>query len=811
MYQPPRPSRPPTASSPRPSINPNPQHRTNHDRDDSLEQRRSSYDTPARGTGGPESTGDLAAEPTVDNSELQARETQKLNQIVQQFFTKGALTIVSARTVLPQAFTRAGTLRQNKWFNVILDDSDELISHVVDWRTAKLEDSRPPPLILEIYLDLTELTRSQSLVVIDDAGKRWDVAEALNPPVAGTRPPSRLGRTTHVTLERWEIRLDDHTGDYTPQHDSLSNVYKRGIPLFRSLYTWTRLLPAWKFYRRISKQPANHPALKPMYRVLNGQFKSPRKDTLDVPLCRGEEGVTDSYAFDALQCPAGQLNISVTYRKNCDFRVDDSESLLSSHFMGMDDHYFRPSLVPTPQPGSAPTARKEPADVDRGGQVYGSMSTFHNLGPAPSSSPISALRAARDIGSLSPSDTPPQKQRPSPAPLVKPSLRPEGPPPNPRRASVSFQPFKAGSLASSPATSNLSPSGSVPRSLTQPRTRNSLTNNTLPQMALRTPTMPNDMAIASSGSSSPKPAPIARFSSSFSHRRSRFSSGGGSKGEDDNNSSGKASASSSAHPGSDVLGGEQGSYGSAPQTDDDNLKDFIRLLEAKKDLKSFAQPSQSTRESSMRRTTAALGKFQRMRDSNLALEDEISSFLLPPRSSGASSRQLQAVPAMLPPSACEASSPGGKPVSPHTPAVPSRLSAGSVVEYGPDPAPRVSRSRARQAHRMADGGADDDTAGERPEEADEGAFSGAIDIPTSPRPWAFGRNAAEEAQEEGGDSFGLRSTSLPNDGEGEGEGEGDLSLSELLRVAEEGERRERPSGPLKEGRSLTWGEWEEEY
>jgi autophagy-related protein 13 len=40
---------------------------------------------------------------------------------LQQFFVKGALTIVGSRVTLPQAFTRNGDIRQNKWVRNFLE------------------------------------------------------------------------------------------------------------------------------------------------------------------------------------------------------------------------------------------------------------------------------------------------------------------------------------------------------------------------------------------------------------------------------------------------------------------------------------------------------------------------------------------------------------------------------------------------------------------------------------------------------------------------------------------------------------------
>lgn len=643
-------------------------------------------------------------------------------------------------------------------------------------------------------------------MIIDDLGKRWDVAEALDDAIrSNSRPPSRIEKVTEVVLERWKFSLGDEPPVYSEMLDSdtLPHLYKQAVPIFRSLYSKARYLPAWKFYRRLAKPSSNQPVLKLKYRILSGNARNNRRDTLDLPLHPGQEMVAERFTFASLDSPAGPWQISVAYRTDCNFRVDDSEALLSSHFMGMDDHYFRPSLAgraqdPAAIPGSAPTARHRYLEglqqEQEHEQAYGSLSTFHNVGPGTGTSPVSAMRAVRDVGSTSPDETPPQKLPPNhrTSQGSKSSLRPtEAGPAFPRRTSVSFQPFKAGSLASSPST-NLqvppSPSSSVGRpnplaALEHQRKRSSLT--TLPQHALRAPQLPSETAISSSTSSSPKPAPINRYSSSFSHRRPRFSSGG-SKGDDDNNdSSGKASASSSARHGSDVINDPQaGSSGSMPPTDDDNLRDFISLLEQKKDLKSFSRADSTSRDASMRRTTAALNKYRGMKDSTAALSDSLSSSLLH-RSSSSSSRQLSSVPPMIAGTSASTSSSPGKPISPHTPhtpAIPSRLSANSIIDYG-DAGDGPRRSRSRNNRRRS--------ANEEPELEEVSSDTTArdtgttaINIPTSPRPWPYGRRSSSVSQqqrmpvEDEPEYFGLRSASLPNEGGPE------LSMSELLRATE---------------------------
>jgi autophagy-related protein 13 len=153
--------------------------------------------------------------------------------------------------------------------------------------------------------------------------------------------------------------------------------------------------------------------------------------------------------------------------------------------------------------------------------------------------------------------------------------------------------------------------------------------------------------------------------------------------------------------------------------------------------------------------------------------------LLLHRSSSSSSRQLSSVPPMVHGTSVSTSSSPGKPISPHTPhtphypAVPSRLSDNLTIDYSESA--RRSRSRRRSPAEAT-----------REENSSEGTAqegTTAIDIPTSPRAWPFGRRSSSasgqlrerDLGEEPG-LYGRQSASLPN------EERADLSTSELLRV-----------------------------
>jgi len=643
-------------------------------------------------------------------------------------------------------------------FNVEVDETDITREDVRSWKFCDAISDRPPPMIIETFIDTQELTNNQSLVAIDEDGRRWDVEEALDVSPSSSTGGNGQRARPEVILERWVVQLGEPQSelprDLTP---ILPRTYKNSIVLFRSLYASARLLPAWKFGKKLFNLRSSVTSPKLRYRI----SKDPkidqisRIDHLSVPIGKGHEDVLEKYVFDPIDSPAGPLSIHVTYRSHCDFRIDDSEAFLSSRFMGMDEQYCEPSLgrrqegrppsrphnTRTTEVGSLPQAREERPGMmhpDQG-QAYGSMSTFHQVGPPTGTSPLSALRAARVAGSESPEDMMPKKIPPNTrsAQGSRSSLRSaDGPPSAGRRPSVSFMPFKTPSLSASPSQVEQMgasiPRGSLGKSsplavLAEARTPQSA--GTHAAVVSRGSPAAAEQGQPSLLSGSPRPpAPPKRYSSAFGHRKAAHSTGGSSR-TDDDNSSGKASiASSGAQPGSGVLAEGTTSSGSGSiQTDDDNISDFLKMLDQKKDLKSFSGGSDSAAsQASTRRTSAALTKFQRMRDSNAALSESMSSSLMLHRSSSSTSRQLSSVPPMVTGTSISTSSSPGKPVSPHTPhtpAIPSRLSANSIIDYNSrDPSDletREARSIATQGARSPRGARDPST--------------GAIDIPNSPR------------------------------------------------------------------------------
>ena len=604
-------------------------------------------------------------------------------------------------------------------------------------------------MIVELYIDAQDLTNNQSLVILDEQGRQCDVEEAMNKSSTSSAGGSSQSSRSEVVIEKWVVQLGQPPRDI-PQDLNTNNprIYKNAVVLFRSLYSISRLLPAWKMGRRPSKTGSTFKMPKIRHRITQGpqsdqEFKN---DYFAMPLFRSDDDVLDSFVFDPVDSPTGPLCLQVTYRKHCEFRIDNSEAYLSSRFMGMDDRFFEPSLGRREGPdkerkdyavrptneiaGSLPHNRRDSIPRLDQGQAYGSLSTFHQPGPPTSSSPISALRAARVAGSESPEDMVSKRAPPNTRSTQgsRSSLRSaDGGAGMGRRPSVSFMPFKSPSLSASPSQAEQlmtsGPRGSLGKAsplaaLAEARAPSSLG----PHGSIPSRGSPNTADVPST-SSSPKPGPSQRYSSSFGHRKAKLSVGGSSRTEDDN-SSGKASLNSSnAQPGSGVLAEGGGASSGSIQTDDDNISDFIKLLDQKKDLKSFRHSDdQVATEASTRRTSAALNKFQRMKDSNDALYCSMSSSHLLHRPPSSSRPSIVAGTSVSP------SSSPGKPVSPHTPhtpAVPSRLSANSTIEY---PRRVSSQGEDRRPRPTATDGAQD-------ARSNRDSSTGAIDIPNSPRPF----------------------------------------------------------------------------
>lgn len=369
--------------------------------------------------------------------------------------------------------------------------------------------------------------------------------------------------------------------------------------MFRSIYTQTKFLPAWAFVRRQSKF-MSHPSLKIRYRIFEEEEDGESvSENLAASLYHDSayEGVTDTYDFKYVDSPAGALAIKVTFRKNCDFRVDDWEALLSSRFMGAESNHMRPSSRNSVGLGEKEFTTNE------------------------SSQPITMSSHAYSL-------------------------------PTGRRSSLSFQIFKAPPLSASPLRTNHSlpvssasgPTGTMPAA-SQPPSEYDITldrANASPRPPLASSIGSRkamDIAGMSQGaiSASPRPNAAPKYSSSFSNRRRRISSVSVSNKTEGDYSIGRTSSGSSSiqpSPSISRLSHEMLSGGGNTQSDlsinpdQDDISEFLKILDANKDVIHKPPTGTSVTQTYSEGTVAALARFRRMRDSNARLSDSMSASFL---------------------------------------------------------------------------------------------------------------------------------------------------------------------------------------
>ncbi|CAI4215456.1 unnamed protein product [Parascedosporium putredinis] len=665
--------------------------------------------------------------PDGANSRPPLESVKKLDQILQNFYLKAAALILESRMSLHYT----SSSKMSKWFQIETRDFDDFREELRMWKTCGSFDNRPPPLIIEVYLDTSELATSQSLVIIDEHGKRWDVAEALASSGSSSSENQSGGpaRNTDIILERWRIDLKTSAYDNDDFAPVLPTIYKKAIVFFRSLYLETRISPCFHFSQH-DKQKDLYPTLRPRCRIKMSESERRGPDPLKHPLYNSSKQVYEEYVFGDLELPVGRLYASIAYRKDLNFRIDDSEKLLSSRFMGADESLFKPSLPQSlgnrqhsafREIGTQGGTKRPPLPA----QTYGSLSTFHGAGPI-GTSPISALNAVRAPGSDT--SSPPQ------------SL-PTNPEPEPPHSVPITSGFGAGNRFSTAPTGGHNPVDPPYRSRELFDGRNaSIPAWTSSPHQLQSCPEPRDTRCTSQ---LPRPASTSRYSSSFTHRRGRLSFSGPNKPlDDDQLSSGRQSVSSSViQPGSGLLAdaGAVASSGSF-QTDDDNISEFLKVLENKKNLKSFESSKRA--ESATNRTVAQLSRFHLMKEANHQLTESMtSSSIQMQRSSSTSSRQLTSVPGMVAPASVSSSDSPVKPLSPHTPhtpAIPSRLSENSIISY-----PRDHRG----AHEAAGSTRDAAPAEPSRESTITQERVAAIDIPLSPRVGPHARRPSSVVQE----------------------------------------------------------------
>lgn len=185
--------------------------------------------------------------------------------------------------------------QKDMWFNLETSASDVLLNF--DFHPWEIRDiTLLPPMIIETVLDLTGISEFIQLYLEDN--------------IITTKKKSE------IVLERWLIKLD--LNNYDNELIDLPLIYKNLIVLFRCLYTLIGLLPA-------SKLTESNLQDRVKLKILNGSkaITSKGRFGLSRPLVsnKPEVDIVESKDLLPVLTPIGSLDLSVSYRKNCNFRL----------------------------------------------------------------------------------------------------------------------------------------------------------------------------------------------------------------------------------------------------------------------------------------------------------------------------------------------------------------------------------------------------------------------------------------------------------------------------------------------------------
>lgn len=343
------------------------------------------------------------------------KQNAKLIQVVQNFFIKAVQIILDARS--EELDYDNSDQRTNKWFNLLMPslNKDELKT----WKSTSF-----PPMIIETSISLHNLSEKHTLVSKDGDGNSWAVVKGG-------------GKKQEVVIERWLIEFDstDVSGSII---DELPLIYKQAIILFRSLFGILRLLPAYKLKQKLKKMQN----LVLCNKILDGKqpISSKGRIGLSKPIIPTQSLRSESHLvqknFNPIQTTLGTLKVSGVYRRHFDFVIHDSEEALSDHFMKMDSGSIHKHLAQT---------NDSELEASRPSFEEPNVSTVSRQSSLEPTSVVRDMDAYRKSMSISPNTV-----RES-SPMKKDAQHLIGRP--------AIQPFKVGSIGSSPPPQSYSSLG----------------------------------------------------------------------------------------------------------------------------------------------------------------------------------------------------------------------------------------------------------------------------------------------------------------------------------------------------------------
>jgi autophagy-related protein 13 len=542
------------------------------------------------------------------------RQQSKFAQVIQNFFVKAAQIILQSRT-LPENSPTNSDKKLNKWFNLYMYNNN--VADLKIWKNHHNLQTIPP-MIIETYLDLRQLTPNQVVILQDEHQNIWQVLRH---------------KKQEIVLERWLIEFDaNDVGEVV--NDELPSIYKQSIILFRSLYGLSRILPTFKLKKILSMENSG---LIISNKIIEGtqQISSKGRIGLSKSIIPHQMMTTENHIthkqFQPIRTTSGTLKVSIAYRNQYRFSVQDSEQLLSNQFVNMDEPRRQSSIDDTLPGEIIKDLHRKSIDLEMRKSLE-----EPSVKPIPKhhGTEIAAASSANKF-SNSMSISPCTSGR-----EMSPSIKKPTPP-----TKLPIQPFRIGSLSISPPPTGSTASTSLERRISI--TSNKSTSNASLAALLRNPRGSTSSATSTGipignqssypstvGSSFPRSVSSShghddqvdsstpRFSSSFGTRANRRFS----------NASNRQTLGPSNQSHNELLGTSAGLTTStkAPLSGlyaDDDISDFVKMIDSTVDLR-FAHGSNQFLTNHSGNSIDQLNKFQSLRLTHQQLGENVSASVM---------------------------------------------------------------------------------------------------------------------------------------------------------------------------------------
>ncbi|CCF56329.1 hypothetical protein KAFR_0B00290 [Kazachstania africana CBS 2517] len=248
-------------------------------------------------------------------------------KIIDNFFLKSTLLICSS---VSSNVLQDSPKISDEWFRS--DESStyflpDLINNWLHFDGGKVL----APLVVETFLDLRGLPASYIVRLKDNDENLWNVCKG--------------SKKTEIMLERWLIELDNSSTTFQScqvEDDEEHNIQRQLVLLLRYIYTLIHILPVHELCASINAQLNSQTNIsRPMpsvgTRIVDGSkpILSKGRIGLSKPIINSYSNVLnesnipshlDQKKITPVWTEYGLLRVSISYRKDCKFEIEDTES-----------------------------------------------------------------------------------------------------------------------------------------------------------------------------------------------------------------------------------------------------------------------------------------------------------------------------------------------------------------------------------------------------------------------------------------------------------------------------------------------------